>query len=122
MLPIKPPRAFISQSIQALVRFFGSTRVTITRVVSVYNAGFMPGTETATTVYEGDALVIPAGAQVKVMGLGVYEVKNTRLLINGAWDIRIGDTVALSGTTYRVEFPSNRWGAFTAISLQQVRQ
>lgn len=116
---LRVPPAFVRREIQTLLRTFPNCTVVITRAVDpvVWNdvGDAVPSTQ---IVYNGEALVIPAGGTVSAPGLGQIELKHPRLLISGAWPIEQGDEVALDGRQYTVEHQPDPWHAFVLVTLQ----
>lgn len=116
---LRIPKATVRRDIQTLIRTFPAQAVTITRrTPGTWNTD---GDETPGTmiVYQGEALVIPAGGTVQLLGLGQFEVKTPRLLISGSWPVEQGDAVVLDGRRYEVEFEPDHWQAFLLVTLQQ---
>lgn len=116
---LRIPKAMIRREIQTLIRTFPSEPITITRRTGgTWNA---EGDETPGTaiIYKGEALVIPAGGNVTVLGLGQLEVKQPRVLISGSYPVAQGDELVLHGRRYLVEFEPDHWQAFLLLTLSQ---
>ncbi len=121
-LPRKPPRALIVNAIQGLIRTFPSQTVRVYRVTGwTKNAAQMRQAPIEATVYQGEALFVPAGGMVAQLGLGMVETKDPHLLIAGVYPIRQGDRVFVNAL-YEVTSDSNRWNAFGIFKLRQVEQ
>ncbi len=119
MLPRKPPRAYIAQSIQALIRSFPSETVTIIRETATYGPGGLRGTPVRKTIYFGEALFAEAGQRMDIIPQGLAPVDVPCLLIPGNRTIRQGDRVTMHGEKYEVTDSTNRWHAFVIAKLRQ---
>lgn len=120
---VKPSRARVQQDVQLLIRTFPSVYVQITRASRTYGGRF--GAQTVGSdpvVYQGEALVIPAGASVNLYGLGQVESKNHQVLIAGHRDVQQGDLLTWEGKRYQVSQAPDPWRAFTLVTLQLFEQ
>lgn len=115
---LRIPKSFIRRDIQTLIRTFPSETITITRATPGTWNDLGDHTPGAAIIYLGEALVIPAGGTVNVLGLGQVEDKNPRLLISGSWPIEQGDEVILAHRRYTVAFEPDHWQSFLHITLQ----
>lgn len=121
-LPRKPPRSFIAQRIQMLVRSFPSETVTITRPVKGLTAGKTSTIIDENIIYQGEALWIPSGGTVEVLGLGKFVTAEPRLMLTGTRDIRQGDRMEHDGREYEIANVQNRWNAFMIFKLTQTKK
>jgi hypothetical protein len=93
----RPPRFYVQRDIQILVRSFPSERLQVFRLGEPRTSGATLDLGEVTypevTVFNGEALFIPAGGTVARYGLGEVEEDTPQVLIPGWHDIQQGDRV-----------------------------
>lgn len=118
----RPNRLGIKRDVQFIARTFPHTFIHVKRLSEEYN----PHGESAdhfTTIYKGDANVLPAGGTVEAYGMGTVENSDMTVLIVGKQDIRQGDIVTVNdGRQYEVQYPPSWFDAFMGIRLKQRSQ
>lgn len=124
MPPIrKPPRHFIARSIQGLIRFFPSRTVRVVRVIGwTMTPQKTRKDPIEQVIYHGEALFIPAGGQVQVLGLGLYEEQAPRLMVPQHRPIQPGDKLTVDGNIYEIMNTQDRWNTFVIAKLRQFQQ
>lgn len=134
--PKRPPRWFVQRDIQILVRSFPSERLVVFRLGEPTTSGdtldLGEPSYQEYTVFDGEALFIPAGGTVARFGLGEVEEDKPQVLISGWHDIQQGDRVrripmnpdGSEGAIrlYTVQYAPNPWLGFTHITLENFGQ
>jgi len=121
MPPIKLSKAAIQQTLQLLIRTFDSRSVTVERATKTYSA-LKQQQLGMSTVYRGEALMVPAGSSVEVYGLGQVENASVQLLIVGRRGIQQGDFVTLDGKRFQIRDAPVWWHGYTTVALKQWEQ
>lgn len=134
--PQRPPRWFVQRDIQILCRSFPSERMVVFRLgepqTSQEALDLGEPTYPEETVFDGEALFIPAGGTVARYGLGEVEEDKPQVLIPGWQEINQGDRVRVipmnpdgsEGTIrlYVVLYAPNPWQGFTHVTLENFGQ
>lgn len=115
------PVATIQRTVQLLIRTFESRAVTVERATKTYSALKQQQLAMA-TIYRGEALIVPAGTSVQVLGLGPVVTGGAQLLIAGRRAIQPQDFVTLDGKRYQVQDVPIWWHGYTTVGLKQWEQ
>lgn len=132
----RAPRFYVQRDIQALVRSFPNERLVVFRLGGAQTSGDTLDLGEVTypeiTVFNGEALFIPAGGTVSRYGLGEVEEDKPQVLIPGWHDIQQGDRVRRSQMLpggrftqprlYTVLYAPNVWYSFSHLTLENFGQ
>jgi hypothetical protein len=133
MRTVSVPRWRAQADIDALVRSFPSERIRVFRPVTASYTRFLQREATEQPVFDGKALFVQAGGDVRRFGLGQVEEENPKILLAGWQDIDQGDMVRhlqlLPGgrgyrpaRLYRVRYAPDPWHAWMLVQLEQYQQ
>lgn len=117
MRVIKPRLPQVHREIQTIIRTFPNRAVTIERSVRSFSSTTGQKRLGLTTVYAGEALVIPAGAVIRQLPMGQIETLHPQLLVAGERNIQQGDFVTLDGKRFQVDGVENVWKVFLMVRL-----
>lgn len=113
----------VKRSINQMMDLFPKEQVRVVRLRSSFSETGEQVESDRTLLYEGEALVRPAGGDTEGYGLGTVENLSLVILIMGVHGFAQGDIVTVNdGREYEIDLPPTHFRAFTQLNLQQRSQ